>query len=242
MINKNLFQSTFKTLILLMLFIVGGLFFDSSFFIEVDKGGQMYANIAMLLVFFGLFFRATKRSKELMLYAVAIGIAGECLFSLGFDMYEYRLKNVPIYVPPGHAIIYIVTVYFCREKSVKIYRNQLEWGFGIFIFLYSLCYLIFASDIFGFGLTLLTLWLLKNRPRERLFFYTMYLVVAFLEIIGTSYYCWQWPDTAFGYFDLLKSANPPSGISFFYFGLDLGCLWLYKQRHLVAWKRMRRIG
>jgi len=242
MISKNLFQSTFKTLILLMLFIAGGLFFDSSYFIEVDKGGQMYANIAMLLVFFGLFFRATKRSKELMLYALAIGIAGECLFSLGFDMYEYRLKNVPIYVPPGHAIIYIVTVYFCREKYVKIYRNQLEWGFGIFIFLYSFCYLIFAADIFGFVLTLLTLYRLKNRPKERLFFYTMYIVVAFLEIIGTSYHCWKWPDTAFGIFDILKSANPPSGISFFYFGLDLGCLWLYKQRHLIAWKRMRRIG
>ena len=92
MISKNLFQSTFKTLILLMLFIAGGLFFDSSVFIKLDEKGQLYANIAMLLVFFGLFFRATKRSKELMIYAVAIGIDGECLFSLGFDMYEYRLK------------------------------------------------------------------------------------------------------------------------------------------------------
>lgn len=242
MINKNLFQSTFKTLILLMLFIVVGLFFDSAYFIEINQNGQVYANCILIIVFFWMFYRATNRFKELMIYAVAIGIAGECLFSLGFDMYEYRLNNVPFYIPPGHAILYIVTAYFCREKYVKIYRNQLELGFGIFIFLYSLCYLIFAADIFGFGLTLLTLWLLKSRPKERLFFYTMYLVVAFLEIIGTSYHCWKWPDTAFGIFDILKSANPPSGISFFYFGLDLGCLWLYKQRHLIAWKRMRRIG
>lgn len=195
----------------------------------------------MLVVFFVFFFRGTKRSRELMLYAVAIGIGGECLFSLGFDMYEYRLKNVPIYVPPGHAVIYILTVYFCREKYVKRYRSQLERSFGIFIFVYSLCFLVFAFDVFGFVLTLLTLFLLRNKPRERLFYYSMYLVVASLEIIGTRYQCWVWPDTAFGIFPFLKSANPPSGISFFYFGLDLGCLWLYKQNHKIAWNRMKRI-
>jgi hypothetical protein len=239
--TTNLFQAAFKTFGLLFLFIAVGLFFDSTFFIRFDARGQWYANIAMLAVFFILFYRATKRSRELMIYAVLIGIAGECLFSLGFDMYEYRLGNVPIYVPPGHAIIYIVTVYFCREKFVKMFRNTLEKWFAIAMFIYSLCFLIFASDVFGFVLTLLTLWLLRNKPRERLFYYSMYIVVAVLEIIGTTYKCWFWPDTAFGIFDFLKSANPPSGISFFYFGLDLGSLWLYKQRHKIAWVRMKRL-
>lgn len=239
--TTNLFQATFKTLGLLFLFIAVGLFFDSSYFISFDERGQLYANIAMLTVFFILFYRATKRSKELMVYAVLIGIAGECLFSLGFHMYEYRLENVPLYVPPGHAIIYIVTVYFCREKFVKKYRPSLEKWFAVAMFIYSICFLVFASDVFGFVLTLLILWLLRNKPRERLFYYSMYIVVAVLEIIGTTYKCWFWPDTAFGLFDLLKSANPPSGISFFYFGLDLGSLWLYKQRHKIAWSRMKRL-
>jgi len=175
-----------------------------------------------------------------MLYAVLIGICGECLFSLGFHMYEYRLENVPIYVPPGHAIIYIVTVYFCREKFVKLYKVQLEIIIGIFIFLYALAFLIFANEVFGFSLTLLTFWILRNKPRERLFYYSMYLVVV-LELIGINYNCWYWPTTAFGVFDFLKSANPPSGISFFYFGLDLGSLWLYNQRHKIAWGRMKRL-
>jgi hypothetical protein len=122
-----------------------------------------------------------------------------------------------------------------------MFRNTLEKWFAIAMFIYSLCFLIFASDVFGFVLTLLTLWLLRNKPRERLFYYSMYIVVAVLEIIGTTYKCWFWPDTAFGIFDFLKSANPPSGISFFYFGLDLGSLWLYKQRHKIAWVRMKRL-
>jgi len=239
--NSNLFKTCFNTLGLLILFIAFGLFFDSSFFITYDSDGQLYANVLMLIVFAFLFYKATKRSKELMLYALAIGVGGEYLFSLGSEMYSYRLGNVPMYVPPGHAIIYIVTVYFCREKCVKLFSSQIEKVLGILILLYSLCFLIFASDIFGFSLTILTLWLLRNRPRERLFYYSMYIVVVFLELIGTNYNCWVWPNTAFGIFDFIKSANPPSGISFFYFGLDLGCLWLYKQRHKIAWGRMKRL-
>jgi hypothetical protein len=37
---------------------------------------------------------------------------------------------------------------------------------------------------------------LRKRPRERLFYLTMFLAVAYLEIIGTSYECWWWPKTA----------------------------------------------
>ena len=239
--KSNLFYAFLRTIGLLILFIAFGLYFDSIFFIENDPLGQYYANVLMLIVFAALIYRATKRSRELMLYAVLIGICGEYLFSLGFEMYAYRLGNVPIYVPPGHAIIYIVTVYFCREKYVKKYKGIIEKVFAVSIFIYSFCFLIFAADIFGFVLTILILWLLRNKPRERLFYYSMYIVVAFLEIIGTSYQCWYWPDTAFGLFDFLKSANPPSGISFFYFGLDLGSLWLYKQRHKIAWGRMKKL-
>jgi hypothetical protein len=69
----------------------------------------------------------------------------------------------------------------------------------------------------------------------------MYIVVAVLEIGGTAYEVWSWPDTAFGFFPLLKSHNPPSGISLFYFLLDVGCFVLYTQINRKAWKRVKRI-
>lgn len=236
---KDLIIAFCKTMGLLFLFIAIGLFFDSSFFVNSYSHGQLYANGIMILVFIGLFYRATHRSRELMIYAVLIGIGGEYLFSLGFDMYAYRLGNVPTYVPPGHAIIYIATVYFCREAAVKKFKLQLVKFFTLAILGYAFLFLIFANDVFGFALTVLTLFILRNKPRERLFYLSMYIVVAVLEIIGTRYQCWYWPESAFGIFPFLKSANPPSGISFFYFGLDLGALWLYKKRHSIAWKRMK---
>ena len=118
---------------------------------------------------------------------------------------------------------------------------MLERLLTIFILVYSTLFLIFANDIFGFVMSLTVIYILRNKPRERLFYLSMYLVVAFLEIVGTTYQCWYWPETAWGVIPFLKSANPPSGISLFYFLLDLGCLWFYKQRNRQAWTRMKSI-
>ena len=238
---KSIVRVSFETLGLLFLFIAFGLFFDSTYIIKYTVYGQSIANIFMLIVFIFLILKGTRRVKELMLYALIIGTVGEYLFSLGFEMYTYRLMNVPIYVPPGHAIIYIVTYYFTRKASIQQSKDKIELLFKFFIIVYSSAFLLLGKDIFGFVLSILIIWLLRNKPKERLFYFTMYIVVAFLEIIGTSYGCWKWPSTAFDSIPFLKSANPPSGISFFYFGLDLGSLWLYKQRHLIAWKRMKAI-
>jgi hypothetical protein len=208
---------------------------------SVYENTQYWATFVMLIGFAVLFYKSPSRIRELMLFAVLIGFVGEHLFSIGLGMYTYRLGNVPWYIPPGHAIVYIAAVYFCKEAMVKKNRIPLEKLFTIFILVYATLFLLFANDIFGFLMSLLVVFLVRNKPRERLFFLTMYVVVAFLEIVGTHYQCWAWPNTAYGVIPFLKSANPPSGISLFYFLLDLGCLWLYKQKHLIAWKRMKVI-
>ena len=176
-----------------------------------------------------------------MLYAVIVGFGGEYLFSVGLGMYTYRLENVPHYVPFGHAIVLITTMYFCKESIVKTNRKLLEKLFTTLILIYASLFLIFANDVFGFVMSLLVIFLLRNKPKERLFYLSMYIVVAFIEIVGTNYQCWFWPETAYDVIPFLKSANPPSGISLFYFLLDLGSLWIYKKRHKIAWKRMKNI-
>ncbi|NQW37488.1 MAG: hypothetical protein HQ471_10830 [Flavobacteriales bacterium] len=237
----DVWYSFYKTLGRLFLFIGIGLYVDSIYFSEIYPNGQWIANFAMFLMFWRAFSHGTKRSRELMIYAVLIGVGGEYLFSIGFEMYTYRLDRVPIYVPLGHAIIYIVTVYFTRRAAVKKFRVTIEKILIGCIIIYATLFLVFANDVFGFVMSLLVVWILRNKPRERLLYLSMYAVVAVLEIVGTSYQSWYWPDTAFGLVPFLKSANPPSGICLFYFGLDLGCLWLYKQRHKIAWKRMKSI-
>lgn len=225
----------------LYFFLLTGLFLDSLYFSKVTDYAQESAIVAMLIVTSIIFIRVNKRTKEQMVTAIIIAIIGEYLFSIVLGMYTYRLENVPHYVPPGHALVYVAVLYFSKAAAIIKHKKPLELYFTIAVSLYALYFLIFKGDVFGFVMTTGTLLILRKKPRERLFYLTMYVTVAVLEIIGTSYGCWWWPETAWNTFDFLPSANPPSGISFFYFGLDLSCLWLYKQRHKIAWKRMKSV-
>ncbi|WP_299060339.1 hypothetical protein [uncultured Polaribacter sp.] len=239
--SKSTIYTTYKTLGLLYLFFIVGLFLDSYFMVAITKNAQFYANALMLFVFVITFFKVTKRLKEQMLGAVLIGFFGEYLFSVFLGMYTYRLANVPLYIPFGHAFVYIAVLCFSKAAAIKKQHIKLEKTFAIFIFIYAAAFLVFKNDIFGFVMTIATLFILRNKPKERLFYLTMYISVAVLEIIGTTYKCWWWPSTAWNVIPFLPSHNPPSGISLFYFLLDLGTLWLYKQRHLNTWKRMKNI-
>jgi len=223
----------------LFLSIIVGLYPDSKFMWQFVDDPQWITNFAMLIGFVIVYRRVTQRLREQMVYAVLIAVVGEYLFSIGLGMYTYRLGNVPHYVPLGHAILYVAVMYFIKKVYVKANRQNIELLFTGAIIFYATGFLFAQNDWFGWLLTMLTLFILRRHPRERLFYLTMYISVAFLEIVGTSYGCWWWPETAFDRFHFLPSANPPSGISFFYFGLDLGCLWLYKKRHQSAWVRMK---
>ena len=239
--SKTFLSAFLKTLGMLFLYIFVGLFIDSKYVVINYQESQWIANALMIFIFSIVWLKVTIKVRELMLYAVIIGYVGEYLFSVGLGMYTYRLENVPHYIPMGHALVYIDVLYFIKTFYVKLNRKLLEKIFTGIIIIYALAFLVFKNDVFGFVLTAATLLILRNKPRERLFYLTMYLSIVFLEITGTSYECWEWPSIAWDYFTFLPSANPPSGISFFYFGLDLGCLWLYKQRHKIAWSRMKNI-
>ena len=239
--SKSFLFSTLKTLGLLYLFFVVGLFLDSFYMVKVTKNAQFYATALMLIVFFITFFNVPKRIKEQMINAVLIGFFGEYLFSIVLGMYTYRLENIPHYIPFGHAFVYIAVLYFSKASSIKRRRLQIEKFLTITIIIYATIFLIFKNDVFGFVMTVATLLILRNRSKERLFYLTMYASVVILELVGTYYKCWFWPTTAWNVVSFLPSGNPPSGISLFYFLLDLGTLWLYKQRHREVWQRMKNI-
>jgi hypothetical protein len=239
--SKTFFSAFVKTLGILFLYIFLGLFIDSSYVVENYSDLQWLANAIMVVLFLITLFNVTPRIREQLLYAVIIGFVGEYLFSLGMGMYTYRLENIPHYIPMGHALVYAGVLYFTRTVYSKKNSKGLEKIFTVFILLYAVLFLIFKNDVFGFVLTIATVFVLRTKKRERLFYLTMYLSVAFLEIVGTSYECWWWPTIAWNVIPFLPSGNPPSGISFFYFLLDLGCLYLYKKRHKMAWLRMKNI-
>ncbi|QVY67417.1 hypothetical protein [Polaribacter sp. Q13] len=222
-------------------FFVFLLFFDSIYFAENVTNSQILINILMVAGFFKMYFRSNPRTKELMIYAVILGFIGEYFFSRGLHMYTYRLENVPLYVPLGHAALYGRIFMFTKSSVVRKYDKSIVQFFAVCISILAITSLIFFNDVFGFVMTICIFLLLWKKPKDRLFFFSMYILVVILEIGGTAFGCWEWPDTAFGVFKFLPSNNPPIGISLLYFLLDIGCFLIYTQRHKIAWNRLKNI-
>lgn len=241
-LSKTLFGQTIRSIGWLIFIIFLGLFLDSKYFEEeIYHKGQLLNTILVIGVYIYLFKTGTSRVREQLVYAFIIGVIGEYIFSIGLGMYTYRHHNIPHYIPFGHAVVFLGVYFFSRKSKVKEFRKQIELFFTISIVAYAFIFLLFKNDVFGFVLTGLVFYSLRKYPKERLFYLAMYFIVGIIEIVGTSLDCWFWPSKAFDFFEFLPSANPPSGICFFYYGLDRGTLSIYKRRNKQVWTRFKTI-
>ncbi len=80
--SKSPLYATFKSLGVLYLFILFGLFLDSFYMLEITKDAQFYANISMFIGFAITFCYVNKRTKELMIYAVIMELLVNICFQL----------------------------------------------------------------------------------------------------------------------------------------------------------------
>lgn len=176
-----------------------------------------------------------------MLYGIILAVLGEALFTLILGMYTYRLENLPLYVPFGHSIIYAAVFYICKEPAIKKHKELVIKILFLSMILYSTLWLIFDNDVFGFLCMLGIILIISKKPHTRMFFLIMFFMIVYLELLGTYYQCWYWPEIWFNEITLIPSSNPPSGISVFYFGFDIGCLLIYKQLNKIQWKKLRNL-
>lgn len=238
MISKLQYKSIYIPVLLMLWF---GLFIDSQSLAEQVHYSQWITNGLVLLCFAWVYLRVTSKIKKLMLYGVVLALFGEVVFSLLLGMYEYRLENVPLYVPLGHSLIYAAVFYIQKEKSIQHNKARvvsiLYWG----MIVYSSLWLLLDQDRLGFLCMLGVVLFLKTKSGNELFFLIMFFMVVYLELLGTYYQCWVWPDTWFSTVPFITSSNPPSGISVFYFGFDIGCLWIYKKLNRQKWSRMKSL-
>lgn len=217
-----------------------GLYLDSYPLAQSYLHTQWITNLFVISTFVWIYRQVSSQVKQLMFYGVIVAFGGEVFFSLVLDMYTYRLENLPLYVPFGHAIVYASVYYLVKEPLVQKYQKNIIRFLYIGMIIYSTLWLIFAMDVFGFLCMFVILWLFKRRPQTKLFFLLMFFTIVYLELLGTHYQCWHWPSVWFDTFTWIPSANPPSGISVFYFAFDAGCLWFYKRFNPAKWQRFKR--
>src|SRR5258708_30866816 len=68
--------------------------------------GQAAASAAAWIVCFGLLARSQPPRRFALLACLVIATAGEVFLSLVWGLYQYRLDNIPFFVPPGHVLLF----------------------------------------------------------------------------------------------------------------------------------------
>ena len=144
---------------------------------------------------------------------VVVASAGEVLGSLILQLYAYCRGGIPLFVPPGHGLVFLAgqrLATWRRPRALVALALSVTVGWGALRLLTGA-----PPDAMGIaaaaGLAAVIL-----RSRRAALFAAMVLVVNGLELYGTALGTWQWVATWHG----LSLGNPPLGAALGYVGFD----------------------
>jgi hypothetical protein len=150
---------------------------------------------------------------------VAFATVGEVTGSLAWGVYHYRLHNLPLFIPPAHGLVYLSGVALSRSLR----ERAVVWAAAVAATAWGIAGLtvlprLDVAGAFGVPLLLVFLW----RSRWRATYAGVFLVVAGLELYGTSIGTWRWASTLPGLG--IPDGNPPSGVASGYVWFDVMAL------------------
>ena len=154
---------------------------------------------------------------------VAFATAVEYTFSPLLEVYTYRFDNVPLYVPPGHGLVYLAALVVGRTAWVQA-RERLLTAVVIVVGGGYAAYGVTMADrtdaLGAFWFLCLVGFLLWGPSRG--LYIGAFVVVTYLEIVGTALGTWTWQtiDPT----GLVPIGNPPSGAAGGYGWFDLAAI------------------
>ena len=174
--------------------------------------GQLAASVAAWLAFFVL-WRVERARRPMLLACLLFATAGEVFLSLAWGLYEYRLGNIPLFVPPGHVLLF----YLGMQVAARL-PDRSEWWIAALALPAVALFAATGRDTLGpilFMLFATCLWL---SPSRRLYA-TMFVLSLAMELYGTWLGNWTWARDVpwLG----LVTDNPPIAAGAFYCVLDL---------------------
>jgi len=198
--------------------------------IHVELPGQFAIGAAVWALFLALIAPLPAAERRLYLACVAIATAGELFLSLGWGLYTYRLGNVPMFVPPGHALMLMLGLSLARRMPETAARAILG-GAGVYTLLAALS----GLDTLAVPLYLLLMVSVLALPAHRRLLATSFVLTLTLELYGTTLGNWFWPREVpwVG----LVTTNPPAIAGAFYctlHALVIGSMFLFRNRNSAA--------
>lgn len=197
-------------------------FFLAVFRIDVAVGlhGQLILGAATWLVFAAALRPLTPEGRLRALLVVVAATCMEVVGSIIWGVYTYRLGNLPLFVPPGHGLVYLTGLSLTQTRLVSRHQGAFLAAVGAVAVAWAVAGLtllprVDASGALGMAVFLVFLF----RGRAPALYGAVFLVVAVLEISGTAVGVWAWKDVVPGL--QLPSGNPPSGAASGYVLFDI---------------------
>ncbi|MGL5741737.1 MAG: hypothetical protein ACRCXC_03890 [Legionella sp.] len=217
------FTNSYFILILTGIVIFGSpvlLFIDSPWFASYYPSGQNIANTLVLITYSLFLFVAKRKIYWLILLMTIVSLCAEVLGSLILVLYQYRLKNITMYIPLGHAMIYASVYYLSTEPLVWKYHKEIENLLGKFAFVAAFMSLMVLHDVACFLCYILFLFILSYRNKP-LFYLSMFVMVYYVEFLGTDFSAWQWYGVLGNHPHLPTIGYTPSSAAGLYVLIDL---------------------
>jgi hypothetical protein len=202
--------------------ILGGLALDA-------LGGpwmQLLVDLLAWAVFAQLMIVSRPDERASWLACVLIATVGEILLSRWWGLYDYRLGNLPWFVPPGHALLFALGCWIAPRLPARVPALT-----GVLAAAVALGLAISQRDVLSLPLVALFVAALRFGPAARLYS-AMFLLALAMELWGTSLGNWAWRPRVPGL--AWVTLNPPFAAGAFYCVLD----WLVGL-HPLALDRFR---
>jgi hypothetical protein len=161
--------------------------------------------------------RAILRAQVIGVVLFATG--AEVTGSLVWGVYRYRLHNLPLFIPPAHGLVYLSGLALAAVVRPRLLvavaaAGCVGWGIAGVTVLPRL-------DVAGaMCVPLLCFFLWRSRFRAA--YAGVFVVVAALELYGTSIGTWRWATELPGLG--IPDGNPPSGVASGYVWFDVMAL------------------
>jgi hypothetical protein len=215
--------------------VVLGIYMPATLWLDGHEphGFQYAVDVTTWLFLAAAFVAATRVERRQLVAVVCIATCLEVLFSIVWGMYRYRYGNLPMYVPPGHGLIYLGAIRIAGLAPIASRPRRAAGITAVVVSAWVAGALVLPAHPDVVGLCLLpSLLYLLWRSRRRHVYVGAFVATAILEIVGTRFGNWRWADSVPGVG--IPQGNPPSAISAGYALLDTmtlyaaGLPWLHR--------------
>ena len=165
----------------------------------------------------------------------------EYTFSPLLEAYVYRIGTVPLFVPPGHGLVYLAALALGRSALAARHRRPLVALTVVVGGTWAVAGLLGPRhDALGAFWFVCLLGFLRWGP-HRMLYVGAFVVVSYLELAGTALGVWAWAPTD-PVLHVVGQGNPPSGAAGGYGWFDLYALLLAPQLLRLRLPQPRRVS